>query len=503
MSLPGNSSQLPLSYERGDRIASYSFMPGREFFLWQVRNFTVRLELGFVEKLSRQLADQRLNAGEENGGVLFGRVIEKNTVEVTGFEFIRSEHRRGVLYDPGGRERARIAKYVKSFEKRKEDRPVGYFRTHLRPGLFLDQGDFALMTESFAKPPMIALAVKPEGPGPANAGIFFWEDDDIDRKQTYLMFPFDAATLRVQGPIHREIPGTAPTGKPSWTSRLRASPTALLWGAAVLMSVFAIIAAVHRIQVARAGKSSVSQSQRVAEPTQIASSEPAPVVPVQPELQPGTNAPPAVFDDSPAPAGGDRPSPLRGTAPAVRARPATPKSKPEPIAPPAEVQPDAGVETAPPARDMAPRPESAPAPVPLPPPPASIPEPTRNITVDIVLEYKEPGGLKRMAGHIPLLGRTIHNDSGYSPPRPTASLRPVVPADTARALSGEASVDVVVSIDKSGAVRGTELTKGAGTGLGTLAAVTAASVPWEPARSGDRTVATSVVIHYRFIPPAQ
>jgi outer membrane biosynthesis protein TonB len=131
---------------------------------------------------------------------------------------------------------------------------------------------------------------------------------------------------------------------------------------------------------------------------------------------------------------------------------------------------------------------------------AALPE--RNVNVDVVLEYKEPMGLKRMAGRIPLLGhlQTFRNENGFSPPRPTAPLRPRIPADVSRSLSGEVSVDVVVTIDKSGAVKNTEITKGAGTGLATLAADTAGSVPWEPARSGDRTVATNVVLHYRFNP---
>jgi hypothetical protein len=33
-----------------------------------------------------------------------------------------------------------------------------------------------------------------------------------------------------------------------------------------------------------------------------------------------------------------------------------------------------------------------------------------------------------------------------------------------------------------------------------LAANTARSVPWDPARSGDRNVAMEVVVHYRFNP---
>ncbi|HVW84909.1 MAG TPA: hypothetical protein VHB50_09515, partial [Bryobacteraceae bacterium] len=176
-------------------------MPRQEFFLWQVHSFTVRVALDIVDKLNYDLADPRRKADEEHGGILFGRIRGDKVVEVTGFEFLHSEHRRGTLYDLGARERQRVARYIGDLEKRPGDKPVGYFRTHRRPGLFLDQDDFALMNEAFAAPYDIALVIRPEYPGPPNAGIFFWEDGDIDRRQTHLLFPFDAKTLRTQGPV--------------------------------------------------------------------------------------------------------------------------------------------------------------------------------------------------------------------------------------------------------------------------------------------------------------
>ncbi len=118
------------------------------------------------------------------------------------------------------------------------------------------------------------------------------------------------------------------------------------------------------------------------------------------------------------------------------------------------------------------------------------------------LEPKEPSGLKRIAGHVPLLDHlhSLHNETGgdFVSARPAASLKPRVPSDMFRGLPGDIAVDVVVSIDKQGTVRNTEITKGAETPLGTLAAATVRSIPWEPARSGDHNVAMDVVVHYHF-----
>jgi outer membrane protein OmpA-like peptidoglycan-associated protein len=219
-------------------------MQERVFYLWQVRTFTVRLALDFVEVLGQNL--KSLKQAEEHGGLLLGRVIDNDTVEVTDFEFIRSKHHRGASYDLGGGERYSVERYVKNFSKRSGPKPVGYFRTHLRPGLFLDQSDFALMTESFSDLPGIALAICTDQTDPANAGIFFWEDGDIDRSRTELIFPFDAATLRVQGPVEQEIQAPTITGNAwAWASELKKSSPSLLWGTAAAILGFAMVPVFH------------------------------------------------------------------------------------------------------------------------------------------------------------------------------------------------------------------------------------------------------------------
>jgi outer membrane biosynthesis protein TonB len=140
---------------------------------------------------------------------------------------------------------------------------------------------------------------------------------------------------------------------------------------------------------------------------------------------------------------------------------------------------------------------SAPEPVP---PAASV----KGVLVEVSLEPREPSGLKRIAGHVPLLGHLhpFRNEPGrdFVSARPAASLKPRVPASMTRSLEGEIAVDVVVSIDNQGLVKNTEITKGAETSLAMLAADAVRSAPWEPAHSGDHNVAMDMVVHYRFNP---
>src|SRR5581483_10960970 len=223
-------------------------MPVGDVFVWQVRSFTVRLSLTIVDRLRAALT--RLPANEEHGGILLGQIVGPNTVEVTSCEFFPSAHRKGTLYDLGARERERVAMRARELARMKAERPVGYFRTHQRPGLFLDQDDFALMEEAFREPGSIALLLRPRNDGPPDAGFFFWENGGLDRKQTHLLFPFDSEMLRKQGRVESPTPASAAAASdkrisfsiPSIPAMAKRYQPALLWAGGAVVS-FASVAA--------------------------------------------------------------------------------------------------------------------------------------------------------------------------------------------------------------------------------------------------------------------
>src|SRR5579884_2906400 len=221
-------------------------MPVGDVFVWQVRSFTVRLSLAIVDRLRAALT--RLPANEEHGGILLGQIVGPNLVEVTSCEFFPSAHRKGTLYDLGARERERVAMRARELARVKAERPVGYFRTHQRPGLFLDQDDFALMEEAFREPGSIALLMRPRSDGPPDAGFFFWEHGELDRKQTHLLFPFDSEMLRKQARVESPASVSASAAKPraafsvSIPAIAKTYRPALLWAGGAVVS-FAGVAA--------------------------------------------------------------------------------------------------------------------------------------------------------------------------------------------------------------------------------------------------------------------
>ncbi len=492
-------------------------MPERVFYLWQVRSFTVRIALDFVEALTGCLKDKHLNPAEERGGLLFGRVVDNDTVEVTGFEFIYSEHHRGISYDLTGGERCRLERHVRSFSKPRDRKPVGYFRTHLRPGLFLDESDFALMAESFSDIPGIALAIRTDRSGPWNAGIFFWEDGDIDRSRTELKFSFDAAMLRVQGPVETTLV-PAITSNEWRASKLKPLAVSLLWGTAAVLalamaykldptSVLNRTGAPRRIGTLAVNSPSPAQ-------TPVASLRPPPV---QPEMRAVPEVPAKFPEVPPVSAWVSPEGPSQTYSPPFAPPPAdaVPPAVPPPVQPAIEVPLTVNGEFPPTAAALPPAPVaiattvSPPAAVPAPEPVAPVASVKsvivdKTVTVDVSLEAREPSGIKRIAGHVPLLGRLhpFRNETGrnFVSARPAASLRPRVPVNMTQSIEGQIAVDVVVSIDDQGLVRNTEITRGAETGLAMLAVDTVRSIPWEPARSGDHNVPVDMVVHYRFNP---
>ena len=177
-------------------------------YVWQAPGgeISIHLRLDVVRRLNSFLKQQPRGGSRdpEIGGLLLGSVQpgEPILITVDDLELIPSAHARGPSYTLTSGERAGLEKRI----RQRGGGPgapaiVGWFRTHSRPGLYLDQGDLTLMNELFAAPGDVALVVAPQ-PEP-KAGFFFWENGDIHRQAPYLAFPFDEEALISGG--HRVV----------------------------------------------------------------------------------------------------------------------------------------------------------------------------------------------------------------------------------------------------------------------------------------------------------
>ncbi len=160
--------------------------------------FSIHVSLELIDRIESEI---RASARVEVGGVLFGRLDPKGTVlHIDACQPVLCDHDRGPSWRLRAADRRRLERTLRKG-------PVaGYYRSHLRPGLYLDQDDYSLIEGYFANPHDVFLLVRPGNAQPATAGFFFWEEDSIRRHKTYLEFPFRTSELRATTPAVERPP---------------------------------------------------------------------------------------------------------------------------------------------------------------------------------------------------------------------------------------------------------------------------------------------------------
>jgi len=454
----------------------------------------------------------------EIGGFLVGH-FENNRTVVTDFELVESEHRRGTAYSLSRRDDQHLTSKLEARRKRKQV-VVGFFRSHMRPGMFLDAADGSTLHAHFSGPEQVALLVKPAGDGTASGGFFFWLDGEMDRRETCLAFPMDSHELgmglafdsaqtldelprmQLHAPV-AGVPSPKPKGSTNW---IRIGLVASL---AAMGGYYFGTSGNHEHFGSRPGDITISD---VTEPPPTAPLPPAPPQPVeqlnaqpvgQPAVQPVVQ-PVVPLETPPTPASV---APPVKTAPS-KARASQPASMARNTPTPAVASPPQPAEPAP-TRDTAPEPRPNPNagafphnPNPLPPPSEAIR--TADATVD--LEAPQDGGIKHVIHRIPVfgaLGGGYRGGQDFHPPQVLRRITPHVPADIARELTAEVPVDLKLKVDNTGRVSSVELlSHGSDRALVQLAGDAAYEWQFQPAQLKDRPVSSEVIAHFHFRPTA-
>ncbi len=168
-------------------------------YVWSFTGAPLRVALDLpVVSAMRDAMDR--HSGMEIGGLLLGS-SSGGVTHITGFEPVDCEHRRGPAYDLSPEDRGRFSRvYASLLKKRGRDTTVvGYFRTHQRLGLYLDEHDFRTVQEFFPNADQVVLLIRPERNGDPVAGFFFWEDGEMHRRESFQPFPFDEHALASGG----------------------------------------------------------------------------------------------------------------------------------------------------------------------------------------------------------------------------------------------------------------------------------------------------------------
>jgi TonB family protein len=455
-----------------------------------------RLNVSVIAEINEAIFGARRSDPDrdmEIGGILLGAVDggdgARPTVRIERFDQMVSEHRRGSSYALTDRDKKALAKKIDWWIRHgasKGLRPVGFFRSHTRRGLYLDQDDFTLFQHYFPEPAAVFLLVRPMTGAGSVGGFFFWEEGDMHRESSYQEFPFDDTGL----PLTVVEPVAAPAPPPPPPRPAAAMPKPAMWlQVAVPLAVGVVLGAVvfelttHSAPV-----------RSMVRPSPAKSTPPAPVkaaveaVAVEKPSPLATKRPiaPAVPLPAPkAPATADRAmraNPIASLTGSASRTDATIASAAVPAAAP-EAAPVAEATPPPAAAPLAPI--TAPAPV----------QRARPTSVATVTVEPVPGSkLGRFVGHIPGFR---HRRQGFVPARPIHQVAPAVPPD--ERLARDVPVDLRVTVDPAGNVAEVEqASRGGDRELVRVALDAARGWQFVPARKDDETVTSQLILHFRF-----
>jgi hypothetical protein len=173
--------------------------PEATHYTWEVpgKSISIHLRLDVMERLYNEVVagfGSIPKRGAEVGGILLGRAETRPNPRffIEDFEPVLSEHRLGPSYLLSEADRQRL---LETLARRRSGRDkrlsvVGYYRSHTRPGLSLDEEDVNIFHSHFSDPRSVFLLIKPSVTGITEAGFFFWEDGQVRREAPYLKFPF-------------------------------------------------------------------------------------------------------------------------------------------------------------------------------------------------------------------------------------------------------------------------------------------------------------------------
>jgi len=448
----------------------------------------IQVSLDLVERLGAAV-EQGLGTGprgNEIGGILWGRPLPgfRRAVLIDDFEVAPCEHLRGASNTLSPKDQRSLRTRLAS---RAGQQVVGYFRSHTRPGMYLDRDDFAVFSQYFPEPWQVFLLVRPSTEGPAMGGFFFWEEGDVNRRSTYRQFPFECARLAtgdfpITGagqPPAAPVPRPAPVLVPKPEARARRRLPPLPWLVVPAIAVLFLIAGLF-----------VSEDQTPAREATAAKAS-APVEPLLPEPVPqaAVSVPaPAPQSESVAQAPAEEPDPIATPKPKADKKPLRKLVAPPPIHPPVMLAgvPSRAVEPPPalslPIDKLEPSlPAVFPSRVNAAPPPEA----------EVSYEAPRPGVFRRALHKIE--GTGDGESAAFAPPSPIRKVAPLKPAD---AGAEARPVDVKVFIDESGNVsRAQVLTKGSD--LAGAALNAARQWQFTPARKHDKPVASELVLHFR------
>ena len=178
-----------------------------------------------IEYAPRVVDDMRLavvdaffslpRGGVEIGGILLGGV-SKDRLTIVDSVPLECEHAFGPSFMLSPNDLANLEKQLAGLPSGGSIRPVGWYHSHTRSGIFLSDADLEIHRRFFPEPWQVALVLRPHSFEPVRAGFFFREaDGSVHASVTYQEFALDPLPVQPIPAHPRAAPPTpAPTTDP-------------------------------------------------------------------------------------------------------------------------------------------------------------------------------------------------------------------------------------------------------------------------------------------------
>jgi proteasome lid subunit RPN8/RPN11 len=181
--------------------------------LWSVPEcpFQIAADLRVLDDIRLTVMDAFFSlprGGAEIGGVLLG-TYQPGRLTITDYAALECEHAFGPGFTLSPPDEARLtALLAKQGNGATGTRPVGWYHSHTRSGIFLSEADLEIHKRYFPEPWQVALVIKPHTFQPARIGFFFREADGSIRTEASYR-EIELAALPMQ-----QVPGDVPSAPP-------------------------------------------------------------------------------------------------------------------------------------------------------------------------------------------------------------------------------------------------------------------------------------------------
>jgi proteasome lid subunit RPN8/RPN11 len=180
-----------------------------------------------IETSSRVLDDIRLavmdaffslpRGGAEIGGVLLGK-FDNGRLIIADYAALDCEHAHGPSFTLSTPDEARLAELLAAHANSAAGlRPVGWYHSHTRSGIFLSDADLEIHQRFFPEVWQVALVIKPHTFEPARFGFFFRQaDGSLQASAAYREDVLEALPIRqMPSGVPNGMPYAMPTGVPN------------------------------------------------------------------------------------------------------------------------------------------------------------------------------------------------------------------------------------------------------------------------------------------------